>query len=114
MSASLLAMAPSIPCRAVLHCRVATVSRKESSVIYEIRTYQIGPGNLAEVEKRFVESVDERVSVGHGAKHTVPRGATLPRRHRLAKGVQRDLRDSHLPDRSGQPGRSREAVRRVR
>src|SRR5256714_15624897 len=35
-------------------------SRKESIVIYEIRTYEIGPGNLAEVEKRFGEGYEYR------------------------------------------------------
>ena len=29
-------------------------------MIYEIRTYQIGPGNLAEVEKRFGEAYEYR------------------------------------------------------
>jgi hypothetical protein len=29
-------------------------------VIYEIRTYEIGPGNLAEVEKRFGEAYESR------------------------------------------------------
>jgi hypothetical protein len=33
---------------------------KESSVIYEIRTYQIAPGSLAEVEKRFGEGYEYR------------------------------------------------------
>src|SRR5207245_1706429 len=34
--------------------------RKESHVIYEIRTYQIAPGSLAEVEKRFGDAYQYR------------------------------------------------------
>jgi len=34
--------------------------RKESNVIYEIRTYQIAPGSLAEVEKRFGDAYQYR------------------------------------------------------
>src|SRR2546421_10732962 len=37
-----------------------THPRKESTVIYEIRTYEIGPGNLAEVEKRYGEAYEYR------------------------------------------------------
>src|SRR5438034_8077969 len=37
-----------------------THPRKELTVIYEIRTYEIGPGNLAEVEKRYGEAYEYR------------------------------------------------------
>src|SRR5947207_1134984 len=34
--------------------------RKEPSMIYEIRTYRIAPGSLAEVEKRYAEAYEYR------------------------------------------------------
>jgi hypothetical protein len=39
---------------------MAAANRKEPTVIYEIRTYQLAPGSLAEVEKRFGEAYESR------------------------------------------------------
>src|SRR2546428_10204933 len=39
---------------------VFTISRKEIPMIYEIRTYQIKPGSLGEVEKRFGAAYESR------------------------------------------------------
>src|SRR5436309_14980681 len=40
--------------------RYAPIIRKEAPMIYEIRTYQLKAGSLAEVEKRFGEGYEYR------------------------------------------------------
>src|SRR6185503_15492838 len=42
------------------HSAATQTHERSRSMIYEIRTYQIEPGSLTEVEKRFAEAYDYR------------------------------------------------------
>src|SRR4051812_35724260 len=49
-----------------------TLARESPNMIYEIRTYNLKPGNVAEYEKRFAESVEARSKYSqlYGVWHT--------------------------------------------